>query len=360
MKPFTKIFLAPALLLAFLAACDDDESTVLEITDEPSVIVINQGLMGGVSGTLDLLTLNDGVYTPSYKSLEGTPENIVECGGYIFVPQYERSAVAVFDKSSLRAVGSIAVPTPQSVCTDGNQVFAVGADSIFRINATSLEVEQKDTVGHTAYASVCANGSVYVAIGRGLGQEEGGNFLAKVNPATLQREYIVVGLNPYNQIATDDAGNVFVVCTGNYYDIPSAVYKVSSSGTATNVCPGTYIDVCDGVLYVVGRTSTFDDVWNERSSCTYQTYAASTGTLLSDDFLSSASERPVAATFVKVNPSGGDIYVGENGLTESGTVSYTSAGSVYRFDAGGEVIAKYAAGVNPYAMLFVNRRVANQ
>lgn len=347
--------LAASLLLA--VACDDNDSTVPEFDDVPSVVVVNQGSMGYLAGSLDLLNLTDGTYSVGVSTLEGTPENVVECGGYLFVPQYEKNAVAVFDKSSLRAAGTIAVPAPQSVCTDGERVFAVGADSVFRISPATLAVEKKDTVGHTAYASVCAAGAVYVAIGQGMGQTEGGCAVAKVNPETLEREYIAVGVNPYNQMVADGAGNVFVICTGNYYDIPAAVYKVTPAGTASEVCGGTYIDVCGGTLYVVSRTSAYDADWNETSFCTYRTYDTATGALLASDFLATDAPHPTAATFVRVSPDGGDIYVGENGVTDGGLVSYTTPGSLYRFTASGALVERYAAGVNPYSLAFVTRRV---
>ena len=357
MKRLHKIL--PALLCAFFltTACDDDDSQIIVIKDAPSAVFVNQGSMGYLPGSLDLLSLTDGTYTAGVCEVEGTPENAVECGGYIFIPQFEQNAVAVFDKSSLRRAATIAVPSPQSVCTNGGNVFAIGGDSIFRINVSALTVEKKDTVGHTAFASVCAGGAVYVAIGRGMGQYDGGNLVAKVNPLTLEREYIEVGVNPYNQMVADDNGNVFVVCTGNYYDIPSAVYKVSADGMASNISPGTYIDVMGGTLYVIERTSQYDDWWNETSTCMFKAYDAGTGVLQSNDFLT-ASERPAAATFVKVNPDGGDIYIGANGITEGGFVSYTTAGFVYRYTSSGTFVAKYDAGVNPYACLFVTRRVA--
>lgn len=342
----------------FTTACDDDNSFIPTITDEPSVLVVNQGLMGSLPGTLDLLSLTDGSYSAAICEIEGTPENAVECGGYLFIPQNEKNAVAVFDKSSLRRAATIAVPAPQSVCTDGNRVFAIGGDSIFRINPAALSVELKDTVGHTAFASVCVDGAVYVAIGRGWGQYDGGEFVAKVNPQTLEREYIKVGVNPYNQMAFDDKGNVFVTCSGNYADIPAAVYKIATDGSVSQVCEGgSAIDVANGTLYVITRTSSYDEKWNELSSCTFKTYNTATGTLQNEDFLV-GDERPAAATFVKINPNDGDIYIGASGLTEGGFVSYTSAGNVYRYTSGGEFVAKYNAGVSPYTCVFVTRRVA--
>lgn len=358
MKIFNK-FLLP-LLGAFVltTACDDDDhASIPEINDEPSAIIVNQGSMGYLPGTLDLLTLTDDIYQAGVATIEGSPQNVVECGGYLFIPQFEKGQVAVLDKSSLRSVGAIAVPAPQSVCTDGTRVFAVGADSIFRLNVKSLAVEKKDTVGHTAFTSAYMGGNVYVAIGRGMGQYEGGTQLAKVNPETLQREYINVGINPYNQMVANEEDGLFVVCTGNYYDIPSAVYHVSADGIATKVCPGSYIDVCNGKLYVVTRTSSYDNDYNETSSCTYQTYSTSTRSLLSDDFLAPDAPHPAAATFVKVNPQGGEIFIGAAGLTESGFVSYVTPGDLYRFAADGKALSRHQAGVSPYSILFVNRRV---
>lgn len=358
MKNFNR-FLLPLLgAVLFTASCDDDNAYIPEITDQPSVVVVNQGSMGYLPGTLDLLTLDDGNYASAVCEIEGSPQNLVECGGLLFIPQYEKNAVAVFDKSSLRSAGSISVPAPQSVCTDGKVIFAVGADSIFRISPATLSVEAKDTVGHTAYTSVYADGSVYVAIGRGMGQYEDGCYVAKVNPQTLKREYIQVGINPYNQMVADASGNVFVVCTGNYYDIPAAVYKVSPDGTTANICEGSYIDVSDGKLYVITRTSIYDANWQESSSCTFRTYDAGTGAALSSSFLASG-EQPAAATFIKINPEDGDIYIGACGLTSSGYVSYTTDGYLYRYAADGTLTAKYNAGVSPYACLFVTRRVTH-
>ncbi len=357
MKLSGKVLLPFLAAMLLVVACDDDNATVPQITDEPSVLVVNQGAMGYLPGTLDLLTLTDGNYTASAYEIEGSPQNAVECGGYVFIPQYEKNAVAVLDKSSLRHAATVNVPSPQSVSTDGTSVFAIGADSVFRISASTLAVEQKDTVGHTAYASVYSNGSIYVAIGRDMGQYDGGCSVAKVNPQTLKCEYIEVGVNPYSQIVADGKGNVFVVCTGNYYDIPAAVYKISSDDTATEVCGGTYIDVCGDKLYVITRTSNYDEQWNETSTCSYQTYDTATGSLLSSDFLAADAPHPSAATFVKVSPNNGEIFIGEAGVGEGGVVSYTTAGSVYRYTAAGALVAKYAAGVSPFTCLFLNRRV---
>ena len=349
------------LLLAALGltctSCDDDHSYVPTARDVRGAVVINQGSMGYQAGTLDWLNLEDGTYTSTALTLGGTPENVVECSGYIFVPLYEENVVAVYDKSSLRAAARIAVRTPQSVCTDGEHVFAVGADSIFRISTSNLSVEQADTVGHTAYASVCAGGSVYVAIGQGWGQYEGGNLVAKVNPQTLTREYITVGINPYNQMVADESGNVFVVCAGDYGDTPSQVYRIASDNSTKVIGNGSYIDVCQGKLYVAYRTSLYDEMWNESSQSTYTLYDAATGDKLSDNFLSTTNELPTAPTFIKVNPDGAEVYVGANSLTEAGYVSYTQSGKVYRFNNRGVLINTYEAGVSPYALYFLTQRV---
>lgn len=358
MKHFNMLLLLFAVFSLLLSSCDDDHSYVPTMTDVPCAVVVNQGAMGYMPGTLDVLNLTDGTYTPTVLTLGGSPQNIAECGGYLFIPLFEEDAVAVYDKSSLRAAGRIAVPAPQNVCTDGERIFAVGADSIFRISASSLSVELKDTVGHTAFAAVCSGGSVYVSIGRGMGQTEGGNLVAKVNPETLQREYISVGINPYNQMVADDEAGVFVVCTGNYYDILPAVYRIKADGTATEVCAGTYIDVCDGKLFVVERNSSYDSNWNETSSCTYKVYNANTGSLLAEDFIKADAEHPAAATFVKVNPNSGDIYVGAAGLTDGGFVNYMGSGCVCRYASDGSMLGKYEAGVSPYALYFVTKRVA--
>ena len=124
MKHFNKLLLLFAVFSLLLSSCDDDHSYVPTMTDVPCAVVVNQGAMGYMPGTLDVLNLTDGTYTPTVLTLGGSPQNIAECGGYLFIPLFEEDAVAVYDKSSLRAAGRIAVPAPQNVCTDGERIFA--------------------------------------------------------------------------------------------------------------------------------------------------------------------------------------------------------------------------------------------
>ncbi|MBP3228767.1 MAG: hypothetical protein J6M53_08330 [Bacteroidaceae bacterium] len=359
MKKNLRTLLLLAAAIWTVSSCDDDDPKVPAFTDEPCAVVVNQGAMGYLSGTLDLLSLTDGTYTTGYAELGGTPENVVECGGYLFIPLNEENSIAVYDKSSLLRSATIAVPAPQSICTDGARVFAVGNDSIFRISATTLAVEAKDTVGHTAFACTYTGGSVYVNVGRTYGQYTGGTTVAKVNPETLAVQQIEVGINPYSQIATDGSGNVYTVCQGNYYDVLPTVYRIASDGTSTPICNGTLIDCYGGKLYVAYRTSSYDEAWNEISTTTYKTYALGSATPVAEDFISAAAEAPAAATFLRVNPENGEVFIGTNGVTDGGFVSYLTSGHVYRYAPTGALLAKYDAGVSPYAIAFVTRhRVA--
>lgn len=353
-----KIFAIALIAALTLTACgdDDDPRPIIDPVEvDGNALVVSQGSYGGTRGSLGMFMPSDQSFSTLIADLGDTPQNVVEEDGYIYVPANGESVVKVYDGRTGALVASIAVPFVQNICEENDYVFAVGNDSLFRINTKTNTIDQKAKVGPGVYCVAATDHYVYVPIaGTYLNWGDPNNYtdgmrLAKFDINNISKgavKEIAIGMNAYNQIAVDNNDNIFVVCNGNYADVGKALYKVTPADVATNIGEADMITISKNVLYAI--SSSYDGI------TTYKKYSTTTNALLDEDFLKEATEKPINPTFISVDKKYGNILIGSNNLKDDGSVDYQGNGLLYWYYSDGKFANKYTTGPNPYYALFVD------
>lgn len=342
MKKLFFWFLGLTLTAAGLSSCEDSNDND---APAPSVsrgaFVINQGLWGRNNASLGYIDFESGTVS-NCGPLSDTPQGGVAVGQHAYVACFGSNLLKVVNMATKQVEDSIRVSAPQAVVSTQGKLYVVGADSVFCIDPSSKRITDALYVGPNPYGAVVANGFIYVTIGGTYGVFTDGNRIVKVDPHNLTpagSKEISVGTNPYNQMAADASGNVFVVCSGNYSDIPSTVYRISPADVATAFCPGTYIAAKDHTLFVVH--STYE---GSRPAVSYATCSTLSATADTRPF--GTGSMPTNPSFITVNPHSGHVFVGH---TDAG---YDAEGGIHEYSAEGVLLNSYKAGYNPFALIF--------
>lgn len=356
LKHMKLALLALSATLLFTACSDDDEpAKVIYTTTTSEAVVINQGNQyGGVAGTLSVLdltssTLTDGVFQAANgQSLGDTPENAVFHGSKLYVAMYGSNLVWVLDAATKKILQQVTTNEPEWIVANGAYVYVANNDgNVTRIDTASYET-QSIAVGPNPAGMAVSQGYLYVSISDGYNYSGGyanGKRVARVNISTFTKEGdIAVGMNP-GKIEADGAGNVYVVCNGDYYTVMPKVYKISDNATATEAYDGNQIAVNPqlGALYVLNTTT---DWTTGASTTTYAVYN-NLGEAMETNF-DKNEDLPAAPTGIFVDNNTNHVYV----TSDRSAFGYASQGDVYEFDAHGTLLHKYAAGIHPYAVAF--------
>ncbi len=347
------------LVPLLFTACSEDEEPFGGGVFEPqskTVYVINQGnIYGGVNGSIAAVDMETYDYTPDlFRSVNGqsigdTPQGAVAYGSKIYVPVYGSDVLWVISRSSLKIVAQIQMNDPEFACATEGKVFVTNNDGyVSRIDTLSLEVDKKVSVGPNPAQITAYGGKVYASVSDGYNYD--GGYLNGKRVAVLDAvtgEYVMeiaVGLNP-GPIATDGAGNVYVVSRGNYSTVKSVVQRIDArTGAVTNLTEGTLIAVRENNLYVLG----VDTDWTvQKTIVTSKVYDTTTGELLKENYLPS-DHVPGSPNSIDIEPATGRLFI----CVDKTAIDYDRAGSLFIYESDGSFVQKIETGIHPCGVVF--------
>jgi len=178
---------------------------------------------------------------------------------------------------------------------------------------------------------------LYVVNSDGLNYEAGysdGKSVSKIDLNTFTEvKKIPVGLNPTKMLEAGD--NLYVLCMGNYGDIPSNLYKIDASDNVTDLgIQGTFMAEDDDVLYMIYYP------YYEQGT-TYTSYNLSDMSVKSSAFVDTRLDAPAG-----IAVEDGKIYISSYNLVD-GYASYTTNGYLNEYTTDGTFVKKYDVGVGP-------------
>ena len=367
MKIFKNIKLVAAALLicAGFTACSEDEPVIptTPLRGEQGFYVINQGNMGVLDGTLDFFstdsTRSEGIFKAvNNKSLGDTPQRAVLYGSKLYLPVFTENKVWVLDANTARVLAEVNTNQPEAVCGANGYVFVSNNDGyVTRVDTTSFTASAPLAVGPNPANMTTYNNMVYVSISDGYNYGNGyanGFKVAEIDAAQFNvTRNITVGMNP-GDITSDNEGNIYVVCHGDYVATPSKVWKFNvSHGEAAAMCEGSLIAINNqqrtsrttgkqDVLYVLNA----DYSSNTITSAVYNT---ATGEKVADNFLS-AENLPANPIAIDVCPTDGNLYICSDATT--GADAFTTPGYIKVYNASGAYIKTLTTGVHPFGVVF--------
>lgn len=347
-------YFLPLICLLFVACSSSDETP----NPSPSPIsnafyVINQGsYYDGIDGSMSAVNtetgtvVEDAFMAQNGVSIGGTPQTAANDAGTIYVPAFESGVVWALDAKNLSITGSVSTSSPQAVAATPDYLFVANNDGHLSVfNRENLELVEKIAVGPNPASLAIVGGELFVSISDGYNYPtyDNGLRLARISTTDFSRGAdIPVGLNPGQLLATD-AGELVVVCNGNYSDIPSMVYRVNPvTGESTYICDGSFIAVKGNNLLVINSIT---DWGTYQTVTTYNLYDVNTGALVCENYLKGAL--PTSPINVQYDANN-DIYV----CADPSAMEYNLPGFVYRYNADGTYCMTYQVGVHPYSIIF--------
>ena len=342
-------FLFLLLGSCFFISCEKNEGAK-SIPISPvakGIYVLNEGLWQMNNSTLIFYDLNsctttDAFLAINHRGLGDTGSDLQKYGNKLYCVVNISETLEIMDLNTAKSLKKIDFPNrqPRKITFDGGYAYLCCFDgSVLKIDTSTFAITESARAGSNPDGICVANGKLYVSNSGGLNAPNYGNSVSVFDLTTLSYiKDIIVETNP-TRIASDDEGDVYVVCNGNYGNIPMKFLRID-----------TQIDeVAETFPFAVSNFAISDSLaYLYHYNYSTQQYAVKvmnvhTDTIVNDNFIKNTNSiRTPYAIAV-------DHYTGDVFLTDA--LQYTTNGDVYCFDADGYLKYKFEAGVNPGAIV---------
>lgn len=375
-------FLAAMLVAALsFASCTDDEAPKFVPSPATALgegaFVLNQGnLRARIEGSYSFYDwenseLSNSVFSAvNGRSLGDGPQDGVVYGTKLYVSMFGANAVQVIDAKSHKLLRTISTPQPQGIAAHGGHIYvANNTGRVTKIDTLDLQVKKQVEVGPNPVDLAVRDGVLYVSISDGYNYQNGyvnGRRLDKIElarfrksgevrlqatePTTLKEGQIHTnitweGVNP-TQMTMDEDGNIFVVCMGNYGDIPARVWKVDANEKVSTLGLGNIIAAHRHSLYVIQQTT---DWKSGAVDVKWRVLDTRNGSVLVENFAS--NNLPLDPIAMSVHPRTGRVLVTSHSTLDP-KVKYTTPGWLYTYTSKGDLLNRSTVGIEPYAVVF--------
>jgi hypothetical protein len=346
MKRFSFLsMMAAFVMVASFTSCENDPDPVPlpEVPGEHGVFILNQGSSGGNNAGISYYNFETEALTPDILNgtLGSTAQDLLIYGSKLYVSVHQSNRITVLDVHTHREVGHAEVDSVRYLEAYNGKLYASAysrGGQVLQIDTTDFGIDKTTPVGSFPEGMAIADGKLYVA-NSGWGAD---STLSVVNLAnfTTAPERITVGVNPYI-LKADGKGNIFVSYQGDWYMVPGGFQKLDTkTGKVEYIdnAPKQDFVIYDGSVYYYDVDYTLVSTGEK----IYGKYNIATGKTTRFDGI--ASEIKTTPYAIGVNPSNGDIYVGES--------DYVNPGKVTIFDEKGAKQTALNVGMNPCRFAF--------
>jgi len=342
--------------ILFLFSCKKDDAPA-PVTPKVTtgVYELNQGLYGANNTMLTYYDFASSTPTTDFfKNVNGfglgdTGSDFIIYGGKIYIVMNVSGYVAVADGVTARFIDTISFKNagknrgPENVVASGKNVFVSSTDgTVAVIDTTSLTIQKFITVGSNPAQMVIAGDYLYVSNTGGFSATYDSTVSIITLNSLSETGRITVGKNP-GSLATDNTGNIYVACTGDYNLTQPSLVKVNINSNT----------VVKSILLAAGTIRYYN---NYLLTTGGYLGAPNVGILNAND-LSSARASFISDGTTIVNPYGldidpatGDVYVGD-------AKDYVSSGEVFCFDKTGKKKFSFSSspGISPFKTVLVQK-----
>jgi YVTN family beta-propeller protein len=307
------------------------------------IYTLDQGIYGANNTMLTYYDFASATPTTDYfKNVNGfglgdTGSDFIIYGGKVYIVMNVSGYVAVADASNAKFKDTIDFKNagvnrgPENIVGFGTNVFVSSTDgTVAVIDTSTLAIQKFITVGSNPAQMAVSGNNLYVSNTGGFSASYDSTVSIIDLTSLTETSKITVGINP-GSIASDNSGNIYVVCTGDYVAVVPKLVKVSLTSNKV-------VFSADSAIGTIR--------YYNNSLITTGGYlgAANVGILSPDDF---SAIRPSFVTDgtpienpygLDIDPATGDVYVGD-------AMDYVSSGTVFCFDKSGK--KKFSFSTSP-------------
>lgn len=349
---------ACALCAASLASCSDEPDDKPVGGPDPlesiGAFVLNQGTQGyGIPGSLSFIGYDGQDQQEIFKAANGrvlgsTPQCAVAYGSRIYIGDSQSNLIEVINADTYKSEKTISLATAEAntprsmVVKDGKVYVSMYTGHVCRLDTATLAFDATVAVGPNPDKIAIHGDYLYVPNSDGLNWMEGyGTTASKINLATFKVEKTFeVGLNPTEFVS--NGTDLFLLCTGNYFDIPATVYSVKDDDSLEKVTEATLIAISDDALYYINAPYGDPDpkcfIYNLKDKTSKR--------ILENNFVAF----PVAMAYDNI---AGTLVITSNNVDPgTGSADYSSAGYANVYNAQLDLLTTSPTGVYPAFIFF--------
>lgn len=351
-----------ATLLCFplaIISCDDDDEPIIEPT-EPGIsgaFILNSGAMGKNNSTLDFYDfeteeLNEKIFASSDGGdLGDTANDMIIYGSKIYITVTNSNAIEVIDLTG-KSIKKIQPKNdkgqpqgPRFLASDKGKVYVTMSDGyLAQLDTTNLNIEKQVLIGLGTEQIAVVGDKLYTTVYGSYPEYD--NKVISVNIATYEvADTIEVVINP-TMIQADKNGMLFVLSSGNYFDIKKTLQRVNpTTGKSTILLENDEMSMTKHGDYLYIISAAVDPVTWLKTSTNYKKYNLNTTAFEEKEFVNSGLTIE-NATNAYVNPLTDQLYITAG--------DYVNTGNVYIISKDGALDKKIdVSGVNPQCIRFI-------
>ena len=329
--------------------------------------VLNQGNEGNNS-TLDYYEYSTGIYSKDIfternpyvnVTLDGGCNDMAISGARLYVTMPRSNLIEIIDVRTGWHVDQIPVPNCRYFAVQDRNIYvssygsATGEDPgsrlgyIAKIDSSSFEVMDTCIVGYQPEEMAVVGSSLYVA-NSGINRAPDYDYSISVVDLHIFREAQKIEVAPnLHRMEPDNYGNIWVSSRGDYYDIPSMTFVITTEDNSVKDClvslPCIDMAVCGDSLYVIG------DTWNyffQIHDFNYSIVDVRTHEVLTSNFIAYGADAQIQnPSAIAVNPQTREILIADSG-------DGVTPGKLYCFSKEGILQWSVRTGVNPVRIVF--------
>jgi YVTN family beta-propeller protein len=352
-----KLFIATIVIISFLFSCSKDNSPApppVPPKVTTGVFVLNQGKYGANNTMLTYYDFNAGTQTTDlFKNVNGfglgdTGSDFIIYGGKMYIVMNVSGYVAVANGITAKFIDTISFKNagvnrgPENIVAAGGNVFVSSTDgTVAVIDTSSLAITKFIKVGSNPAQMVVSGDNLYVSNTGGFSATFDSTVsIIPLNTLT-ETGRIVVGKNP-GSITTDNTGNIFVACTGDYGAVAPSLVKINintHSIQSVDSAFGTIRYYNSNIFTTGGYLGTANvGIFDPANLASVRTSFITDGTVIVNPY------------GLDIDPATGDVYVGD-------AKDYVSSGEVFCFDKTGKKKFSFSVspGISPFKTVLVQQ-----
>ena len=378
MRTNTLLRLVAAVLLLSAIACQK------KVEDPPSAgssredgiagfFLLNEGNKDSNKCTLDYYDDSAGIYRKNvfpernpgfFQEMGDIGTDLQVYGSRLYAVVSGSGLVEVMDLESARLIDTVQIQDCRYIVFQDAYAYVssyAGATEfdfdgpvgyVAKIDTASLKVVATCAVGYQPEEMVITNGKLYVANSGCYRMPEYDHTVSVIDLDSFQKIRTIDVAPNLHRMELDAYGNIWVSSRGDYYDIPSMVYIISTASDdvteAMELLACSEMTLCGDSLYVL------NNIWSyitQTSDVSYSLVDVKTHQILTRRLVTDGTDAQFQAPYgIAVNPLTREFYITD-------ARDHITPGRIYCYSPEGRLRWQYNTGDIPSRIAFTNQRL---